>query len=72
MNNIEEKFNKAKQIIEEWVSKQGHDKCWYHPDLFKKLAEIFEVEYVDPGLPPINEFKKGCEKYQKEEYGLIE
>ncbi|MBS3079966.1 hypothetical protein J4221_00680 [Candidatus Pacearchaeota archaeon] len=65
---IEQKFYEAKTIIQEWVSKQGHDRCWYYPDLFRKLAEIFEVQYSDPGLPPRNEFEKGCEKYQEEEY----
>ncbi len=69
MTNIEDKFNEAKGIIQEWVDKQGHERCWYYPDLFRKLADIFEVKATKkPALPPIEEFKKGCEKYQQEEY----
>lgn len=70
--SIEQRFNEARNVIQEWVDKQGHDRCWYYPDLFRKLAEIFEVKYTDPGLPPLDEFKKGCERYQDEEYGKIE
>lgn len=66
--SLEEKFDEARNIIQEWASKQGHERCWYYPDLFRKLAEIFEIEYTNPSLPPLEEFKKGCERYQKEEY----
>lgn len=69
MTNLEQKFNEAKSVIQEWVDKQGHDRCWYYPDLFRKLADIFEINCSkDPSLPPLEEFKKGCERYQKEEY----
>lgn len=30
----------TKKIIQEWLDKQGHDRCWYYPDLFMKLAVI--------------------------------
>jgi len=67
---IEEKFYEAKRAIQEWVDKQGHDRCWYYPELFRRLADIFEVESTrEPCLPPLEEFRKGCERYQKEEYG---
>lgn len=66
---IEERFYEAKKIIQEWVDKQGHDRCWYYPDLFRRLALIFDVKASEnPKLPPLDEFKKGCEKYQREEY----
>jgi len=65
----DEKIKEAKKIIQEWVDKQGHDRCWYYPDLFRKLAELFEIQPAkNPALPPLEEFKKGCENYQKEEY----
>jgi len=64
-----EKLERAKSVIQEWMDKQGHDRCWYYPDLFMKLAEIFDVKpSKEPNLPPLQEFKKGCERYQKEEY----
>jgi len=38
------------------------------PGFIQKITEIFEISYSKPGLPPLEEFKKGCEKYQEEEY----
>ena len=67
--NSEEKLHKAKAVIQIWLDKQGHDRCWYYPDLFNELAKILDVKpSKGPSLPPLEEFKKGCEKYQKEEY----
>ena len=67
--NDSEKVQKAKLIIQEWIDKQGHERCWYYPDLFKQLLEVLEVSPTkNPALPPLEEFKKGCERYQEEEY----
>lgn len=67
--NDSEKVGKARSVIQEWMDKQGHDRCWYYPDLFMELATIFEVQpSKESGLPPLEEFKKGCERYQQEEY----
>ena len=64
-----EKISQARKTIEEWIDKQSHDRCWYYPDLFNKLAELFEIKPTkSPSLPPLEEFKVGCEKYQEEEY----
>ena len=69
--NDTEKLKEVKKIIQEWIDKQGHERCWYYPELFNKLVEIFEVNMVGkPELPPLDKFKKGCERYQKEEYRL--
>jgi len=66
------KFEEAKTIIQEWIDKQGHDRCWYYPELFNKLVKVFEINLSKkPNLPPLEEFKKGCERYQKEEYSEI-
>lgn len=63
-----EKCEKAKVIIQEWTNKQGHDRCWYYPDLFRQLAKVFEMELQPGSLPPRQEFEMGCLKYQCEEY----
>jgi len=63
-----EKCKKAELIIQEWADKQGHDRCWYYPDLFRKLAEVFEMDIQPGSLPSREEFEKGCLKYQNEEY----
>ena len=73
MNKLEKKYNEAKQVVQEWADMQGHDRCWWHPDLFKRLMKIFEINPSrDPALPPLEEFKRGCEQYQKEQYGIKE
>ena len=70
-NEFEKKYNNAKQIVQEWADMQGHDRCWWHPDLFKRLAKVFDIEPSrDPELPPLKEFKKGCEQYQQEQYRI--
>jgi hypothetical protein len=62
-------MEQARQILREWAEKQGHDRCWYYPDLFRKLADVLGVNLkVEPRLPPFEEFKLGCERYQKESY----
>jgi len=63
------KISQAKSLLNNWVNKQGHDRCWYYPEIFQKLCELFGVEMtVEPKLPPPEEFTKGCERYRNEEY----
>lgn len=60
---------KTKEAIQEWMNQQGHNRCWYYPDIFKKLASLHSLEQTTPSnLPPLEEFKEGCTKYQSEEY----
>ena len=69
MEGWERKHYEAKRIIQEWVDKQGHERCWYYPELFKELADLFEIEQTEESkLPPLREFEAGCKRYQKEEY----
>lgn len=64
-----EKLQQAKRIIQQWVDQQGHERCWYYPDLFRELVELFELQSTqDPLLPPRPEFELGCRRYQDEEY----
>ena len=59
----------VKGAIEEWASKQGHDRCWYYPDIFMRIAQIVEAKIDFPkGLPPRPEFRKGCERFEDGEY----
>ncbi|MDZ4256092.1 MAG: hypothetical protein U1C71_00650 [archaeon] len=65
------KFDQAKRIIQEWVDQQGHERCWYYPELFNQLMEVFDIRSTkEKKLPPLEEFKEGCRRYQKEEYHL--
>lgn len=63
-----EKCKETEAIIQEWANKQGHDRCWYYPDLFRRLAEVFEMDLKPGSLPPRQEFEMGCLRYQREEY----
>lgn len=65
-------LNEAKRILQTWLDKQGHDRCWYYPDLFQELVKLFGLEASKPaGLPPLAEFREGCKRYKAEEYGLL-
>jgi len=60
----------TKQIVQTWLDEQGHDRCWYYPDLFLKLVKLFGLSpKLEPKLPPRKEFEAGCARYQDEEYG---
>jgi predicted ATPase len=69
MSEIERRYESAREVIQEWVKKQGHERCWYYPELFERLVEIFEIKQTsDRQLPPREEFEKGCKIYQDEQY----
>ncbi len=67
--NEKEQLEEVKKIVQESIEKQGHERCWYHPDLFQRLIEVLEVKPMGkPSLPPRKEFEQGCKKYQDEQY----
>lgn len=69
MSSLEEKYAQAKKVMQTWVDQQGHDRCWYYPELFLQLVEIFEMTPTrSPCLPARSEFEEGCRRYQDEEY----
>ena len=60
----------AKATVQSWLDKQGHERCWYYPELFNQLASALGLKAaVAPGLPSHTEFVEGCKRYQAEEYG---
>ncbi len=60
----------ASLILQEWIDKQGHDRCWYYPELFHQLCEVYVIKSEkQPALPSLEEFKAGCELYQLEQFG---
>ncbi|OGJ54121.1 hypothetical protein A3D11_03145 [Candidatus Peribacteria bacterium RIFCSPHIGHO2_02_FULL_49_16] len=70
MKDYEHIYHESKEIIQEYVDQQGHNRCWYYPDLFRSLVKLFEVDASkEPALPPLEEFKEGCRRYQQEEFG---
>lgn len=64
-----EKLQQIQQVILEWDNKQGHDRCWYYPDLFQRIAAIVGVQLTHtPQLPTRAEFEEGCRRYQRHEF----
>jgi len=64
-----DKCDQTQAIIQQWVDQQGHDRCWYYPDLFRVLAELHDItSELHPKLPHRAEFEAGCKRYQDEEY----
>lgn len=44
---------KIRLIIENWATQQGHDRCWYYPEVFREIAELVGAKIsFPPGLPP--------------------
>ncbi len=56
-------------IVQGYVDRQGHDRCWYLPELFDALAKELDISARHPAeLPSIEEFCRGCAKYQATQY----
>jgi len=66
--NTVEKFNHAKSLIKEWASKQGHDRCWFYPEIFGQLVELFGIDIPSPSLPTREEFEQGCKRYADQQF----
>jgi hypothetical protein len=58
----------ARNALTEWAEKQGHDRCWYYPDILNRLCEILGIPVFPQPLPPRAEFEAGCCRYQNEQY----
>lgn len=60
----------TRKIVQSWLDQQGHDRCWYYPDLFRSLVKLLGLSATKaPKLPPRREFEEGCKRYQSEEFG---
>ncbi|MBI2452270.1 hypothetical protein HYV50_04320 [Candidatus Pacearchaeota archaeon] len=67
--NQEQKYQEARKALQEWLDKQGHNMCWYYPEIFRELSKILEVTPSrKPDLPPREEFRPNCERYECEIY----
>jgi hypothetical protein len=63
--------DKLKTINDEltrWIGQQGHDSCWFYPEIFNRLCEILNIPVPERNLPPEEEFENGCHRYRKEIY----
>lgn len=44
----EQKLEVAQAALQRWVDQQGHERCWYYPDIFNELVQILEVKQSVP------------------------
>jgi len=66
----QKELESVRAIVQEWLDKQGHERCWYYPELFNKLKDALNMKsQVDPALPTRQEFENGCKRFQIEEFG---
>ena len=71
--NDAEKVKQIQNVISEWDGKQGHDRCWYYPDLFERIANIVGVQLNNaPVLPTRSEFEEGCRRFQNQEFQNVD
>ena len=65
----DEKLELIRAAIQEWSGQQGHDRCWYYPDIFKRIADIAGVDVPAKPDIPRPEFEQGCRRFQDQEFG---
>lgn len=59
----------ARRLLDQVLNAQGHDQCWWHPELVQRLAQLFEVRHsCTLRLPPIDEFHRECRKFARTLY----
>ncbi len=64
----DDKLNEVRRLVVDWLSKQGHDACWYYPDVFRQIASVLGIATPPVSLPTRSEFETGCKQYQNELY----
>jgi hypothetical protein len=71
--NSDATLAELKNIVQTWVDQQGHNRCWYYPDVFEQIAAVLDIQPTKkPALPSLEEFKAGCERYQQEEFNTVD
>lgn len=69
MDREETQLHQVKTILSDWAHNKGHDKCWHHPEILKRLCHIIGISTdIDPELPPREEFQQGCKSYEEQLY----
>jgi hypothetical protein len=63
-----DKCEAVKAVIREYIDKEGHDRCWYYPDIFNRLAVLLDIKTGSRKLPTREEFEAGCKRYQDEQF----
>jgi hypothetical protein len=57
------------KLVAEIANRQGHNICWWLPELFGKLCELYGIQPTTPmRLPSEREFEGGCNLFRRELY----
>lgn len=60
-----EKCDQVRAAVLAWANKQGHDQCWYYPEIFMTIAGILDIPLqIKPELPPRREFREQCQQWE--------
>ena len=66
-----ERCDQARVILQECANRQGHNKCWWNPEVLQSLMTLFDIQStVEPCLPPKEEFNQQCGVYADKLYGV--
>jgi len=62
------KLQRIRRHITDWHKLQGHEACWYMPDLFQKIAAEVGLDDLKFEPPQISrkQFDSGCREFADE------
>lgn len=63
---------RIRELIQLWMDKQGHDSCWYYPDIFEQIRDVLNMKMDNKANISRAEFEEGCRRYQKELYERVQ
>lgn len=64
-----ETCDNLKQAVQAWINKQGHNACWFYPEIFGYIAGTLGLSYPDMHMPSEQDFQDGCKRFTKQIYG---
>jgi hypothetical protein len=65
-NHQEAKLKIGQELLQSWIDKQKHDRCWFYPDIFMQLCQLHGLTVnMTPDMTE-EEFEKGCAQFRKE------
>lgn len=61
-------LSEIERLVRDWRDKQGHQACWYYPEIFREICKVLGVEcHLVPSMSR-ECFRAGCERYMDEVY----
>ena len=70
VEQLKKVVNDAKEVIQVWANKKGQERCHWHPEILRTLAEVLSVDVSDDlsDLPPESYFERGCVRFRTDLY----